>query len=119
MTDKNVKRLLVTGGSGYLGQHLTRRAAETFELYTTYHHHPGDIRAGQPVALNLTNQEAVHQLIAELRPQAVIHTAAINPGGGSDEVMLATNIEGTRYVAEAAVAVGARLVHVSTDVLHD
>jgi dTDP-4-dehydrorhamnose reductase len=119
MKNKGYKRLLVTGGSGYLGQHLTRRAAETFELYTTYHRHLDDIRAGQPVALDLTRREEVLQLITELRPQAIIHAAAINPGSGSDEEMQIANAGGSRYVAEGAVAVGARLIHVSTDVVHD
>lgn len=119
MKNKGPKRLLVTGGSGYLGQYLTRRAAETFDLYTTYHRQPGEIRAGQPVALDLAQRKAVLQLITELKPQAIIHAAAINPGSGSDEAMLIANANGSHYVAEGAAAVGARLVHVSTDVVHD
>ncbi len=57
------------------------------------------------------------RLVEELAPQAIIHTAAINPGG--DEAnMMRVNADGSGYIAEAARAVGARLVHVSTDVVH-
>lgn len=113
------KKLLITGGSGYLGRHLTAKALEDFEVYTTYTFHAAQIKAGQALPLDLTNREAVLQLITSLSPQAIIHTAAINPGGGSDEEMWQVNTHGSRYVAEGAVAVGARLIHVSTDVVHD
>jgi dTDP-4-dehydrorhamnose reductase len=114
-----VKReiLLVTGGSSYLGRHLTIRAAEKYTVVATYHHHPDQIRAGQPLPLDLADRAAVLRLFERVRPQAVIHAAAINPGG-DDEAMLPVNIDGSRYVAEGAAVVGARLVHVSTDVVH-
>jgi dTDP-4-dehydrorhamnose reductase len=112
------KKLLITGGSGYLGQHLTARAARDFNVYATYSNHPDQIKAGRPLALNLADREAVLRLITDLAPQAIIHTAAINPGG-NDQQMMRVNVEGSRYVAEGAVAVGARLVHVSSDVVHD
>lgn len=113
-----MRRLLITGGSGYLGRHLTAKAANSYQVYTTYGSNPAQIKAGQPLLLDLTDQASVHRLVADLRPQAIIHTAAINPGQGSDEQMWQVNTLGSRYVAEAAVAVGARLVHVSTDVVH-
>lgn len=116
MTDS---RLLITGGSGYLGRHLTTKAAERFEVYTTYRRHANDIKAGQPFSLDLTDRAAVFKLIKDLNPQAVIHAAAVNPGSGDETTMQRVNAAGSRYVAKAAVAVKARLVHVSTDVVHD
>jgi dTDP-4-dehydrorhamnose reductase len=113
------RTLLITGGSGYLGRHLTARAVEGFEVFTTYSSHAGQIKAGRPLSLDLADREAVLRLISDLSPQAIIHTAAINPGRGSDEAMRRVNLDGSRYVAEAATAIGARLVHVSTDVVHD
>jgi dTDP-4-dehydrorhamnose reductase len=53
-----------------------------------------------------------------LAPQAIIHTAAINPGQGDAAQMWRVNVDGSRYVAEAAAAVGARLVCVSSDIIH-
>lgn len=65
--------------------------------------------------LDVREQASVEALIAELRPEVIIHTAALNPGQGTE--FHAVNAEGTRHVARAAAAVGARLIHVSTDVL--
>ena len=109
--------LLITGGSGYLRRHLTVRAAQKFTVFTTYFHHPGRVKVGQPLPLNLADRAAVLRLVEEVAPRAIIHTAAINPGG-DDQNMMRINVDGSRYVAEAAATVGARLVHVSTDVVH-
>ena len=112
------RTLLITGGSGYLGRHLTVRATDAFQVYTTYHTHSQQITAGQPLLLDLTQRDDVLHLITALSPQAIIHTAAITPGGGSEAEMMQVNVAGAHYVAEAAVAVGARLVHLSSDVVH-
>jgi dTDP-4-dehydrorhamnose reductase len=112
------RTLLITGGSGYLGRHLTVRATEAFQVYTTYRTHPRQIKAGQPLPLNLTQRDDVLRLMTTLSPQAIIHTAAVNPGRGSEAEMMQVNVAGARYIAEAAVAVGARLVHLSSDVVH-
>lgn len=116
---KQVKKtLLITGGSGYLGRHLTARAIDSFQVYTTYNRHAGHIKAGHPVLLDLTRRDDVLRLIAALSPQVIIHTAAINPGQGSEETMRQVNINGSRYLAEGAVAVSARLIHLSSDIVH-
>ena len=56
---------------------------------------------------------AVARLIAAVGPACVIHTAYARDGAGAWE----TNVEGARNVATAAAAAGARLVHMSTDVV--
>ena len=114
----NNKTILLTGASSYLGQHVAIRVAEKYKLYSVYAANPNSITAGQPVQLDLRNRTAVRQIITKLEPQAIIHAAAINPGQGDAEAMQQINSNGSRYVAEAAVAVGARLVCVSTDVVH-
>lgn len=113
-----MQRVLITGGSGYLGRHLTAQAAHSFQVYTTYSSNPDHIKAGQPLPLDLTDRDSVYRQVADLQPDAIIHTAAINPGQGSDEQMWQVNVLGSQYIAQAAVATGSRLVHVSSDVVH-
>ncbi|MEM7343027.1 MAG: SDR family oxidoreductase [Chloroflexota bacterium] len=113
-----MRKILITGGSGYLGRVLTARAVEQFEVYTTHHTQPSEIVAGTPIALDLRQRDAVFRCVEAVQPDAIIHTAAINPGGDSSQ-MMAVNGEGSAYIAEAAVATKARLVHVSSDVVHN
>src|SRR5688572_18714194 len=65
--------------------------------------------------LDVRDGASVDRLLADLRPAAVIHTAYRESGDEAGEV----NVEGARNVARAAAAIGARLVHVSTDLVFD
>ncbi len=115
--EANGKLLLVTGGSGYLGRHLTATAKKDFTVHTTWRKNPSQVMAGIPHKLDITNKSAVVELIKRLKPDAVIHTAAANPGM-PEAAMMAINQDGSQNIAVAAAKFGARLVHVSTDALH-
>ena len=112
-------KLLITGGSGYLGQHLLPMAVEQFELFAAHRGKADSLAAGQPIFLDLTNPVETQQTIVRLRPQAIIHAAAVNPGQGDEALMMRINAAGSRAVAQAAASIGARLVHVSSDVVHN
>ena len=113
------QRLLITGGSGYLGRALLAHATSAYTVYATYHTQARRLPAAQAVLLSLTDRAQVMRCITTLAPHVILHTAAVNPGQGSADVMWQTNVAGSQYVAEGAAAVGARLVHVSSDVVHD
>jgi dTDP-4-dehydrorhamnose reductase len=88
--------LLVTGGTGYLGGELVRQAGPATA-------HP---------RLELLDPAAVRRGFERLRPSAVIHTAY-----RQDQPRV--NSEGAATVADAAARVGARLIHISTDLVFD
>jgi dTDP-4-dehydrorhamnose reductase len=69
--------------------------------------------------IDIGDRDAVLDLMGRLQPTAIIHTAAVNPGQGDEAEMMRVNAEGSRHVGEAALSVGARLVAVSTDIVHD
>jgi len=71
------------------------------------------------VPLDLTDPVATRALVQQLNPTAIIHAAAINPGAGDEAAMMQVNAAGSRNIAQAAAAAGIRLVHVSTDVVHN
>lgn len=109
-------RLLITGGSGYLGRHLTRRAAAEYPgdwRYTTFSADP--LGRPQGVRLDLRDGPAVRRFVAGFAPDAIIHTA----GSNRTPDMTAVIVEGTRHIVAAATEVGARLIHLSTDSIFD
>jgi dTDP-4-dehydrorhamnose reductase len=103
-----VSGLLITGSSGYLGGELACQAPDAAGTYLT---------AARPdaVRLDVRDADAVFRLAHDLRPRVVIHTAYRESGDDGWEV----NVDGSRNVARAAAEVGARLVHVSTDLVFD
>ena len=107
--------LFVTGGSGYLGQRLVRHAQAEWDVTTTYLTHRPSIPGCRWRKLDIRDLGKVFRLFEQVVPQVVIHTAAV----GSGEDLQRVNVDGTRHVALAAAHVGARLIHLSTDVLFD
>jgi dTDP-4-dehydrorhamnose reductase len=103
--------LLVTGGSGYLGGELIRRARELgWDAVGTHLTH-----ATADVALDVRDAGAVDRLVGELAPAAVVNTAYLQGG----DAMRTVNVDGAAHVAAAAARAGARLLHLSTDFVFD
>lgn len=101
-----MRSLLVTGGSGYLGGELLRRAPPAGWRVTGTHF--SDPAPGT-VALDVRDARTVRRLARDA--DAVVHTAYRQHG----EDAAAINVEGARAVAEAAQ--GKRLVHLSSDLV--
>ena len=91
-------RIHVTGATGFLGTELLRLA-------------PG--ASGERVEVR--DAQAVLALLTRLRPEVVIHTAYRQDGEGAGAIV----VDGSENVARASYAAGARLVHLSTDVVFD
>jgi dTDP-4-dehydrorhamnose reductase len=106
--------LLVTGGSGYLGSELLRQAAGR-PLAATYLSRTPAPGEAEWVRLDVRDAAAVSRTIERLRPAAVIHTAYRQEGEGAREV----TVDGAAAVAAGARAAGARLLHLSSDVIFD
>ena len=109
-----MKRLLLTGGSGYLGSHLIQ-AAQDWEVYATYFSRPLAPARGAAIPLDLRDANAVRALLRDAHPAAVIHTACSN----RDPDNVSAIVPAARHLASAAREFGLRLVHVSTDLVFD
>src|SRR5690242_15628036 len=69
-------------------------------------------------ALDLGDGAAVRRALDTARPEVVINTAAMTNVDACEtrrDAARAANAHGPRYLAEACVRLGARLLHVSTD----
>jgi dTDP-4-dehydrorhamnose reductase len=109
------KRLLITGGSGYLGSHLIRAAlAEGWQVFATYHTRPFAPPRGTAVPLDLRDPEKTRAVVRNIHPRAVIHTACSNRGEQPFAIVPAA-----QSLASAAHEFGWRLVHVSSDMVFD
>lgn len=97
---QNKRLMLVTGASGFLGRHLM--AASEAGRWETL--------APSSGSMDIRSRARVLDEITTWKPQVVVHLAYRR----DDRQII---VDGTRNVAEAAAAAGARLIHLSTDVV--
>ena len=76
------------------------------------------------VQLDITDQTAVEKIVKDIHPDVIIHCAAWTAVDAAEEEsnkdkVHAINALGTRYIAEAARAVDAKMVYISTDYVFD
>ena len=104
--------LLVIGATGMLGQAVVAAAAARGEDVATA------ARSGAGLVLDVTDHAAVHATVRSVAPDAIVNCAALvslaacegDPGTAYE-----VNARAVAFLAEAARAASARLVHVSTD----
>ena len=111
----------MTGASGLLGQKVAQLALEKgHEVYSTYKEHPTN--SGNPIKLDLTNQDQVSKTISHLKPQVVIHAAAYTDVDGCEinqDLAWRVNAEATKHIAEASAKANSHIIYVSTDYVFD
>ena len=107
-------KLFITGGAGYLGSEICRLAVERGDdvLATRFHATPP---YGQAVDLDVRDAAAVERALMRHGPDVGIHTAYVQHG----DAMHDTIVRGSHVVAAAAHRAGARLLHLSTDLVFD
>jgi len=109
-----MKRLLITGGSGYLGARLTQLAdAADYETYPTFFSTPSPHR--RAIQLDLRDKDKVDQTIRDLKPDVIIHQAVSN----RNDDQVAAIVPAARHIVDAAIEHHIRLIHVSTDLVFD
>ncbi len=110
-------RILITGAGGMIGRVLTAELSESgHEVIATDLAAPDTLPEGvRFVAMDVTT-DAPGKVIARERPEVIVHLASIvTPGPGMGrELAYRVDVEGTRKVVEAALAVGVRRLVVTS-----
>ena len=119
-------RVFVTGVAGQLGHDVMNECAKRgyegigTDLKETYSGiQDGSYVTTAPyVSLDITDAEAVEKTITELHPDVIVHCAAWTAVDAAEEkkdLVMKINVDGTQNIANAAKAIDAKMVYISTD----
>lgn len=102
-----MKKLLITGAGGFLGKRAAAYYKDRYEIFACTH-----------ADLDIADPEMVRRVFDRVRPDFVLHCAAISNTGYAqehpDESRL-INLDGTMHIARACASCGAKLVYMSSD----
>lgn len=104
-------KVLITGAAGQVGSELVKLAPADFEVV-----------GYNSSELDITNAQQVQQIVAEQAPALIINAAAytaVDKAESDAERAYAVNETGVKNLAEAALAIGIPVFHISTDYVFD
>lgn len=117
-------RLLVTGAGGFLGAHVVERGRlagwEVLAHLRLPRAQAPWLAASEVVPRELGKIAGLRAWLERLAPTAVVHTAALARAAeceGDPALATRINVEASRELARACAGIGARFVHVSTDLV--
>lgn len=115
-----MRKIFITGGSGFVGGHLINRSLGKWQVSTNYYQHKVDLSGCDWVQLDLRRHGKVAKVLDQVRPDVVIHQAAMS---NLDECekhphkARATNVNATLFLAEWCQKASVRLVFLSSDMV--
>jgi len=103
-------KILITGAAGLVGSHLARRLLLEHEVLALTHRE-----------LDITNRDAVQRSVSQAKPALIVNCAVLQVDESEQEPAKAhaVNVDGPRFLAEAAREIGAEIVHFSTQYAFD
>jgi len=107
----STRRILVTGGSGQVGEALTRTLAPL-----------GEVFAPARNQLDLSDAQSIRKVMREFQPRWVVNAGAhtaVDKAESEPELAFAINAVAPGILAEEAKRTGAALLHFSTDYVFD
>ena len=115
-----MKKVLITGSSGFLGWNLCKLLKNTYKIEGLYYRQNFEMADINWHRLNLLEGKELTKLINTIKPDAILHAAAIaNPNFCEEHPALThhINVYATVAIAESCKALNIPLLFTSTDLV--
>ncbi len=116
-------KVLITGGSGLLGQYLNIFLSKKFEILSLYLNNSGNCIEYNSKKVDICNYRKIFDVISSFKPQIIVHTAAYSKPEIVEKLsfydVYKINVEATKYLAELSELNNAKIIFTSTDLVYD
>ncbi|MCW8810771.1 MAG: dTDP-4-dehydrorhamnose reductase [Ignavibacteriaceae bacterium] len=117
-------RIIITGANGMLGQRAVEyySSKENIELLASSVEDKSVIDSADYISCDIKSRDKIKKVIYDYCPDFIIHTAAFTNVDLSEKMRedaWKINVKGVEYIAEAARAIDAQIIHISTDYIFD
>ncbi len=119
-----MKKILITGGSGFLGRHLAKKLSSDYKVLLGARNNANNMMAEVKtgctvVPLDVTNEKSIRDVLNEFKPDTIIHAAATKYVDISEKnpfECIDVNVIGSENIARQAIECGIEnVVAISTD----
>ncbi len=115
-------KILITGGSGLLGQYLNILLSSKHHILTIFNSNIGNCKDYNSLKIDICDYNSLLKAFNDFRPEIVIHTAAISkpilPEGFSSKDVYDLNVNATKNIAELCHKFNSKLIYTSTDLVY-
>ncbi len=119
---RNAPKMLITGVSGLLGSNLAHAFSPVYRVVGLYNTHAVNIFGAATRPCDITDEQAVRELICEEAPEVVIHCASltsIDQCETDPQHAHRVNVLGTRHLCRAMEGSDAKMVYISSDSVYE
>ncbi len=116
-------KIMITGGSGLLGQYLNLAFSKDHEILTLYNNSLGNVRQFRSAKVDLSDLELLKKITEEFDPEIIVHTAAISRPESAKEmprkIVDDINVNSSKVLAEFCEKRNSKIIYTSTDLVYD
>src|SRR5574338_45950 len=115
-------KILITGGSGLLGQYLNIALSSRHDILSIYDSNSGNCKEYNSIKLDICDNASLIKVFNDFKPDVVVHTAAYSKSILSEGVFPKSvyniNVTATKHIAELCEKFKSKLIYTSTDLVY-
>lgn len=116
-------KVLITGGSGLLGQYLNSILSKNFDVLSLYFNNPNNCNRYRTQKVDIRDYQQLNNIFSFFKPNVVIHTAAYSKPEIAEKLpykaVYETNVESTKCLAQLCCIYKTKIIFTSTDLLYN